>query len=61
MIDKLQFFLDCNVREFVGKMLMIDRLKINQQKFSNSLAILGYYYTLIIFLILACEMLIENS
>ena len=34
---ELQCFLGCDARELVGKMLMIDRFKINQQKFSNSL------------------------
>ena len=34
---ELQFFLDCDVGELVGKMFKIDRFKINEQKFSNSL------------------------
>ena len=34
---ELQFFLGCDVGELVGKMLMINRFKINQQKFSHSL------------------------
>ena len=36
---ELQFFLSYDVRELVGKMLLIDRSKINQQEFSNSLEI----------------------
>ena len=43
------------------RMLMLDRFKINQQKFSNSLGTLGYYYNLIIFPNIVCEMLIESS
>ena len=34
---ELQFFLGYDVGELAGKMFMIDRFKINQQKFSNSL------------------------
>ena len=41
-------------------MLMLDRLKINQQKFSNSQRTLSYHHNLIIFPNMVCEMLIEN-
>ena len=34
---ELQFFPSCDVGELVGKMLMLDRFKINQQEFSNSI------------------------
>ena len=55
---ELQFF---DVGELVGRMLMIDRFKINHQKFNNSIGILGYHHNLIIFPNMACEMLIESS
>ena len=58
---ELQFFLSCNARELVGRMLMIDRFKINQQKFGNSLGTLGYDHNLIIIPNMAYEMLIESS
>ena len=58
---QLQFFLDYDARKHVGKMLMLDRFKINQQKFNNSLGTLGYHYNLIIFPNMACKMLIESS
>ena len=58
---ELQFFSGCHTRELKGRMLMINRFKINQQKFSNSLGILGYHHNLIIFPNMACEMLIESS
>ena len=34
---ELQFFSSCDPRELVGKMLIIDRFKINQHKFNSSL------------------------
>ena len=34
---ELQFFLSYDGGELVGRMLMLDRFKINQQKISNSL------------------------
>ena len=34
---KLQFFLGYDDEELVGKMFVIDRFKINQEKFNNSL------------------------
>ena len=34
---ELQLFLGCAAGEFVGKMFIIDRFKINQYKFSKSL------------------------
>ena len=34
---ELQFFLDYDVGELVGRMFIIDRFKINQQKFNNSM------------------------
>ena len=34
---ELQFFLGYDFRELVGKMFKIDRFKINQWKFNNSL------------------------
>ena len=58
---ELQIFWDCDARELLGRMSMIDRFKINQQKFSNSLGILGYHHNLIIFSNMVCEMLIESS
>ena len=34
---ELQFFSSCDARELVEKMFMIDRFRINQQKFNDSL------------------------
>ena len=45
----------------MGKILMLDRFKINQQKFSNSLGTLSYHHNLIIILNMVCEMLIDSS
>ena len=58
---KLQIFLGCDVGKSMGKMLVIDRFKINQEKFYNSLRTLGYHYNLIIFPNIAYEMLIKSS
>ena len=33
---ELQFFLSCDAGEVVGRMLLMDRFKINQQKKFNS-------------------------
>ena len=55
------FFLGCDAEELVGKMMILDRFKINQQKFSNSLGTSEYHVNLIIFSNLAYEMLIESS
>ena len=41
---ELQFFLGYDVRELVGIMLMKDRFKINQQKFSNFLELWAITY-----------------
>ena len=60
-LNELQFFLNSDARKFVGRMLMIDRFKINQYKFDNSLGTSNYYHNLIIFSNMACEMLIESS
>ena len=60
-LNELQFSLGCDVRELVDRMLTIDRFKINQQKFNNSLGTLGYHHNLIIFPNIACKMLIESS
>ena len=40
---------------------MMNRYKINQHKFKNSLGTLSYHHNLIIFPNIACEMLIESS
>ena len=45
----------------MGTMLMLDRFKINQHKFNNSLGTLGYHHNLKIFPSMACEILIEGS
>ena len=45
----------------MGRMLMLGRFKINQQKFNNFLGTLSYHYNLIIFPNMTCEMLIESS
>ena len=58
---ELQFFRGCDARELVGRMLMLDRFKINQQKFNNSLGTLDYHHNLIIIPNMACEMFIESS
>ena len=55
------FFSSRDARELVGKMLMIDRFKIKQQKFSDSLGSLSYHLNLIIFPNRAYEVLIESS
>ena len=56
---KLQFFPGCDAGELVGK--MVDKFKINQQKFSNFLGTLGYHDNLISFPNMTCEMSIESS
>ena len=58
---ELQFFLECDIGELVGKMLILDRFEINQHKFSNSIGTFSYHYNLIIFPSMVCEMFIESS
>ena len=43
------------------RMLILDRFKINQQKFNNSLGTSSYQHNLIIFPKMAYEMLIGSS
>ena len=57
---ELQYFSGHDARELLGKMFMIDKFKINQQKFNNSLKFM-YYHILIIFPNMAYKMLIERS
>ena len=45
----------------MGRMLMINQLKINHQKFNSSIGILNSLHNLIIFPNMACEILIESS
>ena len=58
---KSKFFLNYDVGEPMGRMLKLDRFKINQIGICQFSRNFNYHHNLIIYPNMACEMLIESS